>query len=91
MKGAVDSEDIPLQISREGIQDSQLIKKISNVLTRRVIRMLQQEADKNVEQYNDFFEEFGHFIKEGVVTDFERRDDIAGCFVLKLHPLLPEN
>ena len=54
MKGAVDSEDIPLQISREGIQDSQLIKKISNVLTRRVIRMLQQEADKNAEQYNDF-------------------------------------
>lgn len=77
VKGAVDSEDIPLQISREGIQDSQLIKKISNVLTRRVIRMLQQEADKNAEQYNEFFEEFGHFIKEGVVTDFERRDDIA--------------
>jgi len=77
VKGAVDSEDIPLQISREGIQDSQLVKKISNVLTRRVIRMLQQEADKDATKYNEFFEEFGHFIKEGVVTDFDRRDDIA--------------
>ena len=89
VKGAVDSEDIPLQISREGIQDSALIKKISDVLTRRIIRMFQDEAKKNPEQYKTFWEEFGHFIKEGAVTDFERREDVSKLLRFETSSTMP--
>eukprot|EP00945_MAST-04E_sp_MAST-4E-sp1_P001770 g1770.t1 len=89
VKGAVDSEDIPLQISREGIQDSALIKKIGNVLTRRILRLLKEESEKNPDQYKTFFEEFGHFLKEGAVTDFERRDDVSKLLRFETSSSLP--
>merc|ERR1712070_812982 len=73
VRGVVDSEDLPLNISRESMQDSALVKKIGDVLTRRFLRFLADEARKDAAAYDEFFKEFGHFLKEGAVTDFERR------------------
>lgn len=77
VSGVVDSEDIPLSISREGMQDSGLIKRIQTVLTKRIIRFLADQAKKDAKGYEDFFAEHGQFIKEGVVSDFENKNDIA--------------
>ena len=77
VKGVVDSEDIPLNISREFLQDSSLIRKIKNVITRKVLRWLEDEARKDAQKYNKFFEEFGVFLKEGICTDFGMKEDIA--------------
>lgn len=77
VRGVVDSEDLPLNISRESMQDSALVKKIGDVLTRRFLRFLADEARKDAAAYDEFFKEFGHFLKEGAVTDFERRGDVG--------------
>ena len=77
VKGVVDSEDLPLNISRESMQDTALIAKIGTVLTRRFLRLLEEESRKDSSKYNKFFLEFGHFLKEGVVTDFNNKNNIA--------------
>jgi len=77
VKGVVDSEDIPLNISREHLQDSSLIQRLSNVLTKRVLKWFDEEANKNPEQYNKFYEEFGSFLKEGACSDFSFKEEIA--------------
>jgi HSP90 family molecular chaperone len=58
MKGVVDCEDLPLNISRETYQDSSLIAKLRNVVTRRIIKMLEDEMKRNPEAYDKWFEEF---------------------------------
>lgn len=69
VKGVVDSEDIPLNISRETMQDSALIKRIKGVLTRKLLNFLDTEGIKNPTAYNKFFAEFSNFFKEGIVSD----------------------
>ena len=59
------------------MQDSALIAKIGSVLTRRFLRQLEDESKKDSAKYNQFFVEFGHFLKEGVVTDFQNKNNIA--------------
>jgi len=77
VKGVVDSEDLPLNLSREHLQDSGLIKRIGAVLTKRILKWLEDEARKDPVQYNKFFMEFGNFIREGVVMDWEYKEDLA--------------
>jgi len=77
VKGVVDSEDIPLNISRENMQDSALITRINNILTKKIIRFLDTESRRDNAMYNKWFEEFGNFIKEGVCTDFTHKDEAA--------------
>lgn len=77
VKGVVDSEDIPLNISRENMQDSGLIQRMNTVLTKRVIKFLAERARKESEQYMKFWAEFGNFLKEGVCSDFQHKGDIA--------------
>lgn len=76
VKGIVDCEDLPLNISRENYQDSGLISKLRNVLTRRILKMIDDEAKRDPEKYKSWYNEFGHFLKEGVTTDQENRDAI---------------
>ncbi|KAJ0388709.1 hypothetical protein P43SY_010622 [Pythium insidiosum] len=64
IRGVVDSEDLPLSLSREKMQDSRLIVKLKDVLTRRIIRFLEQQSVKEPEKFEAFFKEFGQFIKE---------------------------
>lgn len=58
MKGVVDSEDLPLSLSREKPQDSRLLARINDVLTRKLLRFLDDELRKNRKGYQDFYAEF---------------------------------
>jgi molecular chaperone HtpG len=77
LKGVVDSEDLPLNISRETMQDSALLRKINEVLTRRVLKWLDEESKADPEKYDRFFAEHGHCIKEGVANDWAHREALA--------------
>jgi HSP90 family molecular chaperone len=77
IKGVVDSEDIPLNISRETMQDSALINKIKNALTKKIINFLIDMSEKEPEKYMDFYKEFSMFIREGAATDYANKDQIA--------------
>ncbi|MCP5534419.1 MAG: molecular chaperone HtpG [Akkermansiaceae bacterium] len=77
MKGVVDSADIPLNISRESMQDSALVRKIGTVISKRVIKMFEKEAEGDPEKYRGFYQKFDRFFKEGVVTDYANREQLA--------------
>lgn len=77
LRGVVDSEDLPLNISRETMQDSALMQKLNKVLTGRFLKFLDEEAKADAEKYSTFFAEHGACLKEGVVTDYEHRDALA--------------
>jgi molecular chaperone HtpG len=77
MKGVVDSADIPLNISRETMQDSALIRKLGSVISKRVIKMFEKEAEADPEKYRGFYRKFDRFFKEGVVTDHPNREALA--------------
>ncbi|XP_056263170.1 heat shock protein 75 kDa, mitochondrial isoform X2 [Pseudoliparis swirei] len=72
LRGVVDSEDIPLNLSRELLQESALIRKLRDVLQQRVIRFLLDQSKKEPEKYGKFFEDYGLFIREGIVTTQEQ-------------------
>jgi len=77
VKGVVDSEDVPLNISREHLQDSALIKRLSGVLTRRLIKFLEKEMKTDPQKYDKFYNEFCQYLKEGICTDFVHKEEIA--------------
>jgi len=77
LKGVVDSEDMPLNISRETMQDSALLRKINEVLTKRVLKWLDEEAQSDAVKYAKFFAQHGHCLKEGVAMDWAHREAIA--------------
>ncbi|MBS1262683.1 MAG: Chaperone protein HtpG [Calditrichaeota bacterium] len=77
VRGVVDSEDLPLNISRETMQDSALVAKLRRVLTKRLIKFLAEKADEDADRYGEFFDTFGMFIKEGVASDFDHRNELA--------------
>ena len=79
VRGVVDSEDIPLNLSREMLQDSALIMRLKDVLTRRLIKFLHEQARKDRVKYEEFFREYGIFLREGVVVtnDEHLKEDIA--------------
>jgi len=76
-KGLIDSSDIPLNISRESMQDSGLTMKLGKVVLKKFIKHLLDVAKKDADKYTEFFKKFGHFIKEGSATDFENRKDLS--------------
>ncbi len=78
LKGVIDSEDLPLNISRESMQDSALVQKLNRLITKRFIKFLDREAKSDAEKYGEFYGRFRTFLKEGVVTDAEHRDELAG-------------
>ncbi len=77
LKGVVDSEDLPLNISRETMQDSALLEKINKVLTGRFLKFLDETAEKDAALYETFYAEYARFLKEGVATDFAHREPLA--------------
>ncbi|XP_069680371.1 heat shock protein 75 kDa, mitochondrial [Periplaneta americana] len=79
VKGVVDSEDIPLNLSRELLQNSALIRKLRTVLTNRVLRFLHDKSTKSPEEYDKFYKDYGMFLKEGIVTTNEQmeKEEIA--------------
>ncbi len=77
MKGVVDSEDLPLNISRETMQDRALIEKLNKVITKRFIKFLSEEAKNRADAYNEFYAEFGIFLKEGAALDHTHKDELV--------------
>ncbi len=77
LKGVVDSEDLPLNISRQALQDNALVIKLRKVLTKRFLKFLKELADRDADTYGEFWKNFGIFIKEGVTTDFEYHKELA--------------
>ncbi len=78
MRGVVDSADLPLNVSREILQDSPLLKKIRATVIKRSLDMIEKLAQEGGEQWEKFWEAFGSILKEGVIEDFEQRERIAG-------------
>jgi len=77
LKGVVDSDDLPLNISRETVQDSTLIQKLNRVITNRFLKFLEEEAEKRPEKYEEFYRKFGILLKEGIATDLTHRQRLA--------------
>jgi molecular chaperone HtpG len=81
VKGVVDSSDLPLNVSREILQESRDVKAIREGVTKRALSMLEElansENDAEKEQYAGFWKDFGQVLKEGVGEDFGNRERIA--------------
>lgn len=77
VKGVIDCESIPLNISREHTQDGAMMRRLSSVMTKRIIRWFEEEAKRDRTKYERFIKEFGPFLKEGVCTDQVHKMDIA--------------
>lgn len=78
IKGVVDSEDLPLSVSREKAQDTVLISKLKKALTRKFINHLTTMARKKPDKYKEeFYKEYSFFLKEGVCQDFEFQEPLS--------------
>lgn len=77
LRGVIDSADLPLNISRESMQDSALVRKLNRVVTKRFLKFLDGEARSDGAKYAEFYQKFSRFLKEGIATDHESKDSIA--------------
>ena len=77
LRGVVDSEDLPLNISRETMQDTSLLQKLNKVLTTRFLKFLEETADKDPALYEKFYAEFARCLKEGVASDYTHREALG--------------
>jgi molecular chaperone HtpG len=78
VRGVVDSADLPLNVSREILQESRDIEAIRKGCTSKVLALLDDMARNDAEKYAKFWGEFGQVLKEGVGEDFANKDKIAG-------------
>ncbi len=76
MRGVVDSEDLPLNISREMLQNNPQVVQIRKAVTGRVLSELETLAEKDQETFQKIWDAFGPVLKEGLYEDFERRDQL---------------
>jgi molecular chaperone HtpG len=81
IKGVVDSSDLPLNVSREILQDHPLVDSIKKGLTKRVLDTLKKMQKDQPEDYQTFWKEFGLVIKEGPAEDYENAESIAELFL----------
>ena len=88
IQGVVDTEDLPLNVSRETIQDNPLIAKLRKVLTKQVLNKLNDLAKNDPQTYAKFWEQFGVYLKEGIAAEPAASDDLAPLvrFHTTLHP-----
>jgi molecular chaperone HtpG len=77
IKGVVDSDDLPLNVSRELLQENELVNKIRSAVIRRSLDMIGKLAKDDAGRYGEFWEQFGPVLKEGVAEDFGNRERIA--------------
>ncbi len=77
LRGIVDSADLPLNVSREALQDHSVFIRMKKVITKRVLEHLERIAEEDAAAYADFYREFGGILREGINEDFDNRDRIA--------------
>jgi molecular chaperone HtpG len=80
VKGVLDSADLPLNISREILQDNKTVDSIKAALTKRVLSLLEKLAENDPEKYTTFWAAFGKVLKEGPAEDFSNKEKIAKLF-----------
>lgn len=76
VEGVVDSEDLPLNVSREMVQTNPVLARIKKTLTSRLTKELNELAEKDTEKYAAFWKEFGIFLKEGIALEYSARTDL---------------
>ncbi len=74
--GVVDSEELPLNVSRETVQNNRVMQQLGKSIKSRVLRELKKLGESDPEKYNRFYEEYGTVLKEGIATDPAARDEI---------------
>jgi molecular chaperone HtpG len=89
VQGVVDSEDLPLNVSRETVQSSGLMPKLKKVLTNQVIKELETLAKNNAEKYQTFWQEFGGYLKQGIASTPADTDSLKPLLRFKTN-LSPE-
>ncbi len=77
VRGVLDSNDLPLNISREILQSNRHVEAMRSALTKRVLNMLEKLASDDKEKYTTFWKEFGQVLKEGTIEDQANRENIA--------------
>ncbi|EPD8268179.1 molecular chaperone HtpG [Escherichia coli] len=77
VRGLIDSSDLPLNVSREILQDSTVTRNLRNALTKRVLQMLEILAKDDADKYQTFWQQFGLVLKEGPAEDFANQEAIA--------------
>ncbi|WP_192882526.1 molecular chaperone HtpG [Haemophilus haemolyticus] len=77
MRGLIDSNDLPLNVSREILQDNKITAALRKALTKRSLQMLEKLAKDDVEKYLQFWKEFGLVLKEGPAEDFANKETVA--------------
>jgi len=83
LRGVIDSEDLPLNISREMLQNNPVVKKIRNALVRRTIGDLKKKLANDRSSYEEFWSNFGPVIKEGIYEDTEKKDTLLEIALFK--------
>jgi molecular chaperone HtpG len=78
VRGVLDSNDLPLNVSREILQDKGATQSLRNACVKRALGMLEKLAKNNKEDYQGFWDEFGSVLKEGLAEDFANKDKVAG-------------
>jgi molecular chaperone HtpG len=78
VKGLLDSNDLPLNVSREILQDNKVTQAMRQGCTKRILQMLEKIAKNDAEKYQSFWGEFGNVLKEGPAEDFANKDKISG-------------
>ncbi|MBY7957945.1 molecular chaperone HtpG [Vibrio fluvialis] len=78
VRGLIDSNDLPLNVSREILQDNKITQSLRNACTKRVLTTLERMASNDEEKYLSFWKEFGLVLKEGPAEDFANREKVAG-------------
>ncbi|ABS47790.1 MULTISPECIES: molecular chaperone HtpG [Yersinia pseudotuberculosis complex] len=77
VRGLIDSNDLPLNVSREILQDSRITQNLRSALTKRVLQMLEKLAKDDAEKYQQFWQQFGMALKEGPAEDGSNKETIA--------------
>lgn len=77
IKGVVDASDLPLNVSREILQDNKQVESIRTACTKRILSMLEKMSTQDKENYQKFWNEFGLVLKEGPIEDFANKETIA--------------
>jgi molecular chaperone HtpG len=76
VRGVLDSDDLPLNVSRETLQNNRQVERIKGALTKRVLNLLDRTASEDQTRYDTFWREFGNVLKEGVSEDFANRERV---------------
>ncbi len=83
VRGIIDSEDLPLNVSREMLQQNMILSKIKKASVKKILNELKKLKEKDFEKYLKFYKLFGKVLKEGVYTDYENKELILDLLLFK--------